>query len=86
MFRFPLENHLLMSDQLSVCVRSGIQLMTVNFPSVRPAASTPFTIYRKDGSSTAEEFSKQSTMIAGETADVEYFSVNQDGAQDYQCQ
>ncbi|KAK4689942.1 DNA-directed RNA polymerase I subunit RPA49, partial [Tremellales sp. Uapishka_1] len=50
----------------------------VNFPSIRPAKSIPFTIYSRDPSSSTGDITKQQTIIAGETEDVEYFSTNRD--------
>lgn len=47
----------------------------VNFPSVRPSKSTPFTIYCRDTASTFD-LTKRLTLIAGETEDVEFFSTN----------
>ncbi|WRT66971.1 uncharacterized protein IL334_003936 [Kwoniella shivajii] len=49
----------------------------VNFPSVKPSRATPFTIYTRDTGSTSD-LTKQHTIIAGETEDVEYFSTNRD--------
>ncbi|WWC85332.1 uncharacterized protein L201_000195 [Kwoniella dendrophila CBS 6074] len=49
----------------------------VNFPSVRPSKNTPFTIYTRDVGSSSD-LTKQHTIIAGETEDVEYFSTNRD--------
>ena len=53
------------------------KLTIVNFPSVRPAEKTPFSLYSRDpGSSSA--IADQSTTLAGETEDVEFFSYNRD--------
>ncbi|WWC69617.1 uncharacterized protein I206_103560 [Kwoniella pini CBS 10737] len=49
----------------------------VNFPSVRPSKNTPFTIYTRDVGSSSD-ITKQHTLIAGETEDVEFFSTNRD--------
>lgn len=49
----------------------------VNFPSVRPSKDTPWTIYSREVGSSAE-LAKQRTVVAGETEDVEYFSLNRD--------
>ncbi|WVQ78208.1 hypothetical protein IAT38_000291 [Cryptococcus sp. DSM 104549] len=49
----------------------------VNFPSVRPSKTTPFTIYTRDVGSSSD-LTKQHTLIAAETEDVEYFSTNRD--------
>ncbi|OCF31519.1 hypothetical protein I316_06922 [Kwoniella heveanensis BCC8398] len=49
----------------------------VNFPSIRPSKSTPFTIYSRDVGSTSD-LTRQQTIIAGETDDVEFFSTNRD--------
>ncbi|WWD15781.1 hypothetical protein CI109_100205 [Kwoniella shandongensis] len=49
----------------------------VNFPSVRPSKSTPFTMYSREASSSSA-LTKQYTMIAGETEDVEFSSHNRD--------
>jgi DNA-directed RNA polymerase I subunit RPA49 len=49
----------------------------VNFPSVRPSKATPYTVYSREiGSS--KELARQRTCIAGETEDVEFFSLNRD--------
>lgn len=56
--------------------RAGLTT-SVNFPSVRPSKETPWTIYSREvGSST--DLAKQRTVVAGETEDVEYFSLNRD--------
>ncbi|WWC61294.1 uncharacterized protein I303_103875 [Kwoniella dejecticola CBS 10117] len=49
----------------------------VNFPSVRPSKNTPFTIYTRDVGSSSD-LTKQHSIIAGETEDVEFFSTNRD--------
>lgn len=62
-------------------------MCTVNFPAVRPSRATPFKLYRRDRASDATtDFSQQQTMIAGETGDVEFYSLNRDaGGQDEQA-
>ncbi|WWD01572.1 hypothetical protein V866_008517 [Kwoniella sp. B9012] len=49
----------------------------VNFPSVRPSKNTPFTIFTRDVGSSSD-LTRQHTIIAGETEDVEFFSTNRD--------
>ncbi|ADV20586.1 DNA-directed RNA polymerase I subunit RPA49 [Cryptococcus gattii E566] len=49
----------------------------VNFPSIKPSKKIPFTMYTRDTATTAD-VTKQHTLIAGETEDVEFFSTNRD--------
>ena len=61
---------------------------SVNFPSIRPAKTVPFTLYSRDVASTSD-LTKQQTLIAGETEDVEFFSTNRDrqtGGEGGDCQ
>ena len=70
----------------SLLAAQAIQL--VNFPSIRPSKSVPFTLYSRDVASTSD-LTKQQTLIAGETEDVEFFSTNRDrqtGAEGGDCQ
>jgi DNA-directed RNA polymerase I subunit RPA49 len=63
-------------------------LTLVNFPSVRPSNKTPFTLYTRDPGS-SQEITKQHTILAGETEDVEFFSTNRDrqgGSEGGDCQ
>lgn len=53
-------------------------LTAVNFPSVKPNKATTFTVYSRDPSASTKDITKQQTLIAGETEDVEYFSTNRD--------
>ncbi|EIW69501.1 hypothetical protein M231_03219 [Tremella mesenterica] len=50
----------------------------VNFPSIRPSKTIPFTLYSRTPESTLP-LNKQPTLLAGETEDVEFFSVNGEG-------
>lgn len=52
-------------------------LTAVNFPSVKPNKKTSFTVFSRDPGS-SQDLSKQQTLVAGETEDVEYFSTNRD--------
>ncbi|KAL1411208.1 DNA-directed RNA polymerase I subunit rpa49 [Vanrija albida] len=68
---------------------TGVGPAFVNFPSVRPSSKTPFQIYSRDPSATTADITKQRTLIAGETEDVEYFSTNRDyntGGEGSDCQ
>jgi DNA-directed RNA polymerase I subunit RPA49 len=62
----------------------------VNFPANRPAKKTPFTIYKRENEANSQaDFSKQPTLIAGETGDMEFFSINKDfdmPEENYNCQ
>jgi len=63
-------------------------LISVNFPSVRPNGSIPFELYSRDPGS-ANDITKQHTILAGETDDVEFFSTNRDrhgGSEGADCQ
>ena len=63
-------------------------LTRVNFPSVRPHSNTPFSLYTRDPGS-ASNITKQHTILAGETDDVEFFSTNRDrqgGTEGADCQ
>lgn len=44
---------------------------------MRPGKETPWTIYTRDVGS-AEDITKQQTLIAAETNDVEWWSMNRD--------
>jgi DNA-directed RNA polymerase I subunit RPA49 len=67
----------LLSVSLDRALSTMCRLPIVNFPSVRPSKSTPYTVYSREiGSS--KEIAKQRTCIAGETEDVEFFSLNRD--------
>ncbi|EJT47276.1 hypothetical protein A1Q1_03905 [Trichosporon asahii var. asahii CBS 2479] len=55
-----------------------VWLTAVNFPAVRPSKNTPFDIYSREDDPSSSAITKQHTLIAGETEDVEYFSTNRD--------
>ncbi|BEJ15555.1 hypothetical protein CspHIS471_0501600 [Cutaneotrichosporon sp. HIS471] len=50
----------------------------VNFPAIKPNKKVPFTIYSRDSAPTTSDITKQRSLIAGETEDVEFFSTNRD--------
>jgi DNA-directed RNA polymerase I subunit RPA49 len=63
----------------------------VNFPANRPSKKTPFKVYRREEDMDSEkDFSKQATLIAGETGDMEFYSFNKDlldvPEENYTCQ
>lgn len=45
---------------------------------MRPSKNTPFDIYSREDDPSSSAITKQHTLIAGETEDVEYFSTNRD--------
>ncbi|KAJ9104597.1 hypothetical protein QFC21_002095 [Naganishia friedmannii] len=54
----------------------------VNFPAIRPAHNTVFKVYRRDQQRTIETpLVEQQSVIACETQDVEYYSINKDLAE-----
>lgn len=50
----------------------------VNFPAIKPNKKVPFTIYSRDSAPSTSDITKQRTLIATETEDVEFFSTNRD--------
>ena len=50
-------------------------LVLANFPSIRPSKDTPFILYSRDPTSSTN-IARQSTVLAGETEDVDFFSTN----------
>lgn len=54
---------------------------TVNFPAIRPANKTPFKLYKRDRDLSSDaSLADQQTVIACETRDVEFYSINKDMA------
>nr|ODN81277.1 DNA-directed RNA polymerase I subunit RPA49 [Cryptococcus depauperatus CBS 7841] len=56
---------------------TGAGPVFANFPSLKPSKNTAFGIYSRDAATTFD-ISKQHTLVAGETEDVEFFSTNRD--------
>lgn len=63
--------------------------LEVNFPANRPSKKTPFKVYRRENDTEELDFARQETLIAGETGDMEFYSVNKDlgiPEENYTCQ
>lgn len=61
----------------------------VNFTAIKPSKKTQFKLFGLDSEqNSSAEFGKQHTIIAAETGDMEFYSVNKDSddAEDYNCQ
>ncbi|KAJ9092291.1 hypothetical protein QFC20_007419 [Naganishia adeliensis] len=58
---------------------SGVGPAFVNFPAIRPANKTPFQLYKRDRDLLSDaSLADQQTVIACETRDVEFYSINKD--------